>query len=108
MRPAALAGLAVLLVASSALGADPAYRAVVAVDEVKLRAGPSDAFPDTGSLPRGAVVVVEREEGNGWLAVTAPYGSVSWIATQFIEDPTPDRATPKNVFVHAEDEVTLA
>src|SRR4051812_19454416 len=109
MRPAALVGLAVFLVAPPARAADPgAYRAVVSDAEVKLRAGPSDAFPETGTLPRGSVVVVEKEEGNGWLAVTAPYGSVSWVATQFIEDPTPDRATPKNVFVHAEDEVTLA
>ena len=109
MRPAALAGLAALLLAPPAVAAEPtAYRAVVTDAEVKLRAGPSDAFPDTGSLPRGAVVIVEKEEGNGWLAVTAPSGSVSWVATQFIEDPTPDRATPKNVYVHAEDEVTLA
>ena len=109
MRPAALAGLAALLFASHAVAVEPtAYRATVVDPEVKLRAGPSDAFPDTGSLPRGAVVIVEREEGNGWLAVTAPSGSVSWVATQFIEDPTPDRPTPKNVFVHTEDEVTLA
>lgn len=109
MRPAALVGLAALLSASYARAADPTpYRAVVSDVEVKLRAGPSDAYPDTGTLPRGSVVVVEREEGNGWLAVTAPYGSVSWIATQFIEDPTPNRPTPKNVVVHAEDEVTLA
>src|SRR5215207_4259982 len=109
MRPAALVGLVVLIVASRASAAEPTpYRAVVVDVEVKLRAGASDAFPETGTLPRGSVVVVEKEESNNWLAVTAPYGSVSWIATQFIEDPAPDRATPKNVFVHAEDEVTLA
>ncbi len=109
MRPTALVGLAVLFVASPALAGEPtAYKATVIDPEVKLRAGPSDAFPETGSLPRGSTIVVEREESGGWLAVTAPYGSVSWIATQFIEDPAPDRATPKNVFVHAEDEVTLA
>ena len=109
MRPAALAGLAALLLAPPAVAAEPtAYRAVVTDAEVKLRAGPSDAFPDTGTLPRGAFVIVEKEEGNGWLAVTAPSGSVSWVATQFIEDPTPLRPTPKNVFVHTEDEVTLA
>lgn len=109
MRPAALVGLVVLIVASRAGAAEPAaYRAVVVDVEVKLRAGASDAFPETGTLPRGSVVVVEKEENGGWLAVTAPYGSVSWIATQFIEDPAPDRATPKNVFVNADDEVTLA
>ena len=109
MRATVFVGLAVLLVATHARAADPtAYRAVVSDAEVKLRAGPSDAFPDTDTLTKGSAVVVEREEGNGWLAVTAPYGSVSWVATQFIEDPAPDRPTPKNVLVHVEDEVTLA
>src|SRR4051794_22012026 len=109
MRPAALVGLVVLIVAARGNAAEPTpYRAVVVDVEVKLRAGASDSYPETGTLPRGAAVVVEREENGGWLAVTAPYGSVSWIATQFIEDPDPDRATPKNVFVNADDEVTLA
>lgn len=107
MRLAAFAGLAVLFSPCAAPASEP-YRAVVTDAEVKLRAGPSDAFPETGALSRGAAVIVEREESGGWVAVTAPYGSVSWIATQFIEDPTPDRPTPKNVVVHAEDEVTLA
>lgn len=108
MRRAAFVGLLVALFAPHAAAQNPPYRAVVSDPEVKLRAGPSDAFPDTGTLARGAVVVVEKEEQGGWLAVSAPYGSVSWIATQFIEDPAPDKPTPKNVFVHAEDEVTLA
>lgn len=108
MRRAAFAGLVLALFAPHAAAQQPPYRAVVSDAEVKLRAGPSDAFPDTGALPRGAVVIVEKEEPNGWLAVTAPYGSVSWVATQFIEDPAPDRPTPKNVLVHAEVEVTLA
>jgi Bacterial SH3 domain len=109
MRTAPLAGLVVLLVATHA-NAQPAtaYRAVVTDAEVTLRAGPSDRYADTGTLRRGAAVIVEKDEGNGWLAITAPYGSVSWVAAQFIEDPTPDRPTPKNVFVHTEDEVTLA
>jgi hypothetical protein len=109
MRHAVLAGLFVFTVAARASAADPApYRAVVSDTEVKLRAGPSDSFPDTGTLARGAAVIVEREESGGWLAVTAPYGSVSWVAAQFIEDPAPDSPTPKNVVVHAEDEITVA
>jgi hypothetical protein len=109
MRATVLAGLTVLLIASQAGAADPtAYRAVVTDPEVKLRAGPSGSFDETGTLPKGSIVIVEKEE-NGWLAITAPHGSVSWITTQFIEDPAPERlTTPKNVFVHAEDEVTLA
>ncbi len=108
MRRAAFAVLVVALFAPHVAAQNPPYRAVVSDPEVKLRAGPSDAFPDTGTLARGTVVIVEKEESGGWLAVSAPYGSVSWIATQFIEDPAPDKPTPKNVLVHAEDEVTLA
>jgi len=108
MRFTAFVGLAGLLCASQAMAADPAiYRAVVTDPEVKLRAGPSDAFPETSSLKRGSIVVVEREE-NGWLAITAPHGSVSWIAYSFVEDLSPDRQTPKNGLVHAEGEVTIA
>jgi hypothetical protein len=109
MRLTALVGVVALLVASHAAAAEPnAYRAVVSDAEVKLRAGPSDAFPETGTLKRGGVVVVEREEG-GWLAVTAPHGSVSWIAYSFVEDLAPDRPTPKNGVVHSEGgEVTVA
>ncbi|MCI0703659.1 MAG: hypothetical protein L0241_21485, partial [Planctomycetia bacterium] len=55
-----------------------------------------------------AFVIVEREEANGWLAITAPKGSVSWIAAAFVEDVAPDRPTPKIGYVHTEGEVTLA
>lgn len=107
MRLAASVGLAVLLSPCVAVAAD-SYRAVVIDPEVKLRSGPGAGYHETGTLIRGAAVLVEREEPGGWVAVTAPYGSVSWVATQFIEDPTPDKPTPKNVLVHAEDELTLA
>lgn len=109
MRQVALAGLVIFVLAAHARAAEPtAYKAVVIDIEVKLRAGPSDTFPDTGTLPRGTAVIVEKEEGNGWLAVTAPSGSMSWVPTQFIEDPAPDRPTPKNVFVDTESEITIA
>ena len=109
MRFAAFAGLAVLLYGSTAVAAQPAaYCAVVTDTEVKLRAGPSDAFPETGTLTRGTPVIVEREESNGWLAITAPAGSVSWIAFSFVEDTAPDHPTPKNGIVHAEGDVTVA
>jgi hypothetical protein len=108
MRPTAYVGVAIALLASHSFAADPGvYVANVTDAEVLLRAGPSDAFPDTGSLKRGAQVIVEREE-NGWLAVSAPHGSVSWIAFSFVEDLAPDRQTPKNGLVHAEGDVTIA
>ena len=109
MRRIPFAGLFVALLASHAGASEPnAYKAVVIDTEVKLRAGPSDTFPDTGSLPRGTAVIVEKEEGNGWLAITAPHGSVSWVPTQFVEDPAPERPTPKNVFVETDGEITVA
>ncbi|QJW98543.1 SH3 domain-containing protein [Frigoriglobus tundricola] len=108
MRPAALVVLAALLFVPAAGAAEPvAYRAIV-TEEVKLRSGPSSTFEESGTLAKGTAVIVEGEEGNGWLAVTAPAGSVSWVSALFIEDPTPDKPTPKNVFVHADDEITLA
>lgn len=108
MRRAAVVGLA-LLFAPLARAVEPvAFRGVVSVDEAKLRAGPSDNFPETGSLARGVALVIEREEPNGWLAVTAPKGSVSWIAAAFVEDLAPDRPTPKLAMVHAEGDVTVA
>ncbi len=109
MRRIPFAGLFVALFASYTGAAEPiAYKAIVIDSEVKLRAGPSDTFPDTGSLPRGTTVIVEKEEGNGWLAITAPQGSLSWVPTQFIEDPAPERPTPKNVFVETDGEITVA
>lgn len=108
MRRAALVGLA-LLFAPLARAAEPvAFRGVVVTDEAKLRAGPSDSFPETGTLARGTAVVVEREEPNGWLAITAPKGSVSWVAAAFLEDLAPEKPTPKLAMVHSEGEVTVA
>jgi hypothetical protein len=100
--------LGLLVFALQANAQQPPYRAVVADVEVKLRAGPSSELPETGVLARGSVVTVERDDGSGWLAISAPSGSVSWIAATFVEDPTPEQPTPKRGFVHSEGEVTLA
>ncbi|MDY3559943.1 SH3 domain-containing protein [Gemmata sp. JC673] len=116
-----LVGLLALSFAVTASAESQPYKAVVIDEEVKLRAGPSDNFPDTGTLPKGATVLVEKDEGNGWLAV-ATYGtSVSWVQTQFIRDPLRESAehageparelpVPRHVIVDhdEEDEVTLA
>lgn len=110
MRLTAFVGVAIVLLTSHAFAAEPNLRcAVIADAEVKLRAGPSDQFPETGMLKNGSVVIVEREESGGWLAVSAPQGSISWIAFSFIEDQSPDQPTPKHGIVHSEDgDVTLA
>jgi hypothetical protein len=84
------------------------YLATVADPEVKLRAGPSDQFPETGTLPRGAVLIVEREEPNGWLAVHAPQGQVSWVHHTFLDGADEKRQTPYRVVVASDSPVTLA
>ncbi len=109
MRAVAFVGLVAGATVGPLAAAEPAmYRAVVTDTEVKMRAGPSDSFPETGTLPRDRVVIVEREENNGWLAITAPHDAVSWIAFAFVEDLAPDKPTPKNGFVHSEGEITIA
>lgn len=86
MRPALLAGLVSLAVSASAFAQTGPYLAVVADGGAKLRAGPSDKFPETSTLPKGFQVLVDHEE-DGWLAVQDAPGrmnSVSWVQTQFI------------------------
>lgn len=84
------------------------YLATVIDPEVRLRAGPSDQYPQTGALLRGMRVIVAREETNGWLAVDAPQGQVSWVPTQFIDGYDSARPTPQRVVIASEGEVTLA
>ncbi|AWM37260.1 hypothetical protein GobsT_47970 [Gemmata obscuriglobus] len=115
-----LVGLLALSFAVTASAESQPYKAVVIDEEVKLRAGPTDSFPDTGTLRKGATVLVEKDEGNGWLAVTSYGTSVSWVQTHFIRDParesaelggepTRELAVPRNVIVHSDgDDVTLA
>src|SRR4051794_23757508 len=107
MRPALAAVLVLVLPAFGLAQAGP-YLAVVADPEVRLRAGPSDQFPDTGTVPKGTRVVVDHEETNGWLAVTAPAGAVSWVPMQFVEGAEKGRQLPYHVVVAADGEVTLA
>ncbi len=97
----AIGGTAVAAADSPPSGASLPYLATVTVPEVKLRAGPSDQFPETGTLTAGMVVLVDHEEPNGWLAVSDPpqvLRSVSWVPMQYI---TYDKNAPipQNVVV---------
>jgi hypothetical protein len=79
----------------------PPYLAVVTAPQVTLRAGPSDQFPDTGTLQAGMLVWVDHEEGNGWLAVQDPPQTlrcISWVPMQFINFDK-SRPIPQNVVV---------
>lgn len=107
MSRAVVALVAVLAVPAFGFSQPAPYIAVVADHETRLRAGPSDQFPETGVLPKGTRIVVQDEEG-GWLKIDAPQGQVSWVPTQFIDGFDPTRPTPQRVVVASEGEVTLA
>jgi hypothetical protein len=108
MRSALFAGLVLGLAPLAGFAQSGPVLATVADPEVKLRAGPSDQFPEVARLSRGAVVIVDHEEPNGWLAVQDAPGtmhSLSWVQAAFIDfDNT--KPVPQNVMVH--DDTTLA
>lgn len=103
-----IAPFALLAVPLCGFGQSTPYTSVVTDPEVKVRAYFSDQFPVTSTLTRGAVVVVDHEESNGWLAIRPPVGSVSWVPTQFVQRFDPERPLPQNVVVQSEGQVTLA
>ncbi len=103
----AIVGLA-LAAPPAALAQTAPYAAAVSDAEAKLRAGPSDSFPETAALPRGATLVVDHEEPNGWLAVQDPPGaghSLSWVRTTYIDF---DKTKPPPQRVVVSDGTTLA
>lgn len=104
MYRAAFAGLFLAILPAAAAGQNAPYLATVADPEVLVRSGPSDKFPDSGTLKRGVPVIVDHEEF-GWLAIEAPKGSVSWVPIAFVEIDT-SRPLPQNAMVT--DDVTLA
>lgn len=88
MRRALLAGLALAAVPAFATAQSGPVLAAVADPGVKLRAGPSDQFPETSTPPKGFKLLVHQDEPNGWVAVTDVPGqvhSVSWVQTQFVD-----------------------
>lgn len=107
MRPTAV--IAVLLAATVA-AADPPAPAlgVVTADTVTLRAAPRADAPDTDSLPRGTPVIVHHAEGDGWLAVQPPNGSIAWINHRFLGGVDKTKRFPQNGTVASDGEVKLA
>jgi hypothetical protein len=69
--------------ASGASGQTP-YDSSVIVPEVEVRSGPSPQFYATAKLRQGTVVHV-LEEKDGWVAITPPPGSFSWINGRLID-----------------------
>jgi hypothetical protein len=104
MRHTILTALVLALAPAAVAAQNAPYLGTVLDAEVLVRSGPSDKFPDAGTLRRGVPVIVDHEEA-GWLAIEAPKGSVSWVPIAFVEfDVT--RPLPQNAMVT--EDVTLA
>ena len=109
MRCALIAGLTLLAVPAIGLAQTGPYFATVTDPEVKLRSGPSDKYPETATLVKGAQLIVVKEESNGWLAVSDPPGklySMSWVPASFVNDYDNNKPIPQPITV--EEEATLA
>jgi hypothetical protein len=79
MRSACLAALiGWLVLAATAAAQSNLGDALVRIPAAEVRGGKSTIFPVTGSLRQGMPVKILREE-DGWLAITPPTGSSSWI-----------------------------
>jgi hypothetical protein len=87
--------------------------AKVKVGAATVRGTPGEFAPETGRLERGAEVTVVSAEGNDWLAIQPPKGSVSWVQWTLVEPqgkPGPDGkfVPPFNAVVTAEDTAVRA
>lgn len=108
MRFAFVAPFILACASSVALGQTGSFVATVTDTGAKLRAGPSEQFPDTATLHVGDPLLVDHEEPNGWLAVQDAPGklySVSWVQMQFVNFDK-SKPIPQNVTVEAD--TTLA
>ncbi|HEV3435716.1 MAG TPA: hypothetical protein VG122_00055, partial [Gemmata sp.] len=108
MRFTLVAAFTLVGVSSAAFGQSGPYLATVIDSGAKLRANPSEVYPDTATLRQGDRLLVDHEEPNGWLAVQDAPGklySLSWVIMQFVDFDT-TKPLPQNVTV--QDDTTLA
>jgi hypothetical protein len=85
-----------LVCAAPALAQTPQYIATVTANDVAIRGGPAETFAETGTLVRGASVIVHHEAENGWLAIQAPAGSLSWVNFAFVRVINSGEDYPRN------------
>ena len=57
----------------------------VKVQQAVIRCAPGDQSPDTGKLEFGSYVTVVAKEGNDWLCIQPPAGSISWVNWALVE-----------------------
>jgi hypothetical protein len=100
--------LAVALSAGPVFGQSGPTLGTVVADQVVVRGSPRPDGPDAGTLARGTAIVVHHAEGDRWLAIQPPRGSLSWVNHRFI-DPGPggEEKIPRNAVVTG-DRVRLA
>lgn len=79
------------LVLALALGCGPAFAqtfpalAKVKVNAASVRGTAGEHSPETGKLDLGTLVTVVSAEGNDWLAIQPPAGSISWVSWALVE-----------------------
>ncbi len=89
LAPAALVLLSLHVPAFAQAGPDIRY---VIANETLVRSGPSDSeqFYPTNRLVRGTKVEVIQSLEGGWLKITPPEHSFSYISTRFLEHVSPN------------------
>jgi hypothetical protein len=87
MRPTALAGWLSLALALAATAARAEPYAAVVQAETEARCGPSlnPLFYATNKLHPGDKVEVRADRGDGWLEISPPDKSFSWIEKRFLK-----------------------
>lgn len=108
MRRMLLSAVAVVGWAAPGFAQTPAQQlGTVTAAEVTLRAAPKADAPDAGQLFRGIDVIVHHAEGDDWLAIQPPPGTISWINHKFVAV-SKDKGFPQNAVVNSDGEVKLA
>lgn len=108
MPPVVRALLVLALVGGAACAQSFPALARVKVNAASVRGTAGDLSPETAKLELGTRVTVLSAEGNDWLAIQPPAGSISWIPWTLVEPqakPGPDGklAPPFNAVVTPDD-----
>jgi len=62
------------------------YEAVIETDGLSIRSGPGmRKYYATGTLKRGARVMITRHDPGGWYMIAPPQGSFSWIRAEYVD-----------------------
>jgi hypothetical protein len=102
MRPAIILGVIISILPGAANAQSGPYLATI-TDNVPIRATPSSQYKDTGTLKKGALVVV-KEVANGWATIELPPGGpiywTNWVHSAFLDEGFDrNKPAPQNVVV---------